>query len=252
MNEVKINEIVIGTGKPKICVPIIGSTFDDIESNARAAESSIAELVEWRCDYFSEVLDETAVNDVLRMLKKTVGNKVILCTCRTANEGGEIQITEDEYIKMYSNIIESGLVNIIDVELLMGASAAQQLIAASHKNNVKVIMSNHDFSKTPDNDVIIERITKMENLGSDIAKMAAMPQNESDVIRLMSTTRILKDRINIPIVTMSMGKLGVISRMAGEVFGSDITFASVTSASAPGQINIDKLSNIMDTIHTGM
>ena len=54
---------------------------------------------------------------------------------------------------------------------------------------------------------------------------------------------------NRPIITMSMSGMGVISRLAGEVFGSALTFGSVKAASAPGQIPVDKLNNILEVIH---
>ena len=113
--------------------------------------------------------------------------------------------------------------------------------------------SNHDFDKTPEDEEIRTRLVKMQSLGGDIAKMAVMPQCNADVLRLMSVTRSTKDEcLNIPVITMSMAAEGMISRMSGEIFGSDVTFGAVTDVSAPGQIDISVLSGILNTIHNEM
>lgn len=56
-------------------------------------------------------------------------------------------------------------------------------------------------------------------------------------------------KLTIPLVTMSMGQLGVISRITGELTGSAMTFASVQKASAPGQINVSDMQMLLEAIH---
>ncbi|MBK4329426.1 type I 3-dehydroquinate dehydratase, partial [Enterobacter hormaechei] len=50
------------------------------------------------------------------------------------------------------------------------------------------------------------------------------------------------------LITMSMGKSGGVSRVTGRLFGSAMTFGTVGQASAPGQIAIAKLREVMDTL----
>ena len=78
-------------------------------------------------------------------------------------------------------------------------------------------------------------------MGADIGKIAVMPQCRRDVITLLEATEAVSKAIPIPIITMSMASDGLISRMAGEVFGSCITFGSAVEASAPGQIPVGEL-----------
>ena len=83
----------------------------------------------------------------------------------------------------------------------------------------------------------------------DITKMAVMPQSEEDVLELLSATVQMKlHKADRPFVTMSMGKLGVISRASGSFSGSAITFGTVGKASAPGQIPCGILSQMLEAL----
>ena len=122
-----------------------------------------------------------------------------------------------------------------------------------YKNNIKVIISNHDFNKTPNKEEIIERLCKMQELNADLPKIAVMPKTPSDVLILLSATNEMVTKYaDRPIITMSMAGDGLISRISGEVFGSALTFGSAKKASAPGQIPVSELSNILNVIHTNL
>lgn len=121
------------------------------------------------------------------------------------------------------------------------------------ERGIFVISSNHDFNKTPSKDEIVSRLVKMKNLGGDIVKIAVMPNNTADVLDLLSATEEMhKNYPTLPIISMSMGKLGIISRISGEVFGSVMTFGSGGKLSAPGQIPIDKMKLALNIIHDSM
>ena len=92
----------------------------------------------------------------------------------------------------------------------------------------------------------------MVYIGADIAKIAVMPKNKSDVLELLSATLEAEKKIDIPVVTMSMGKWGMISRISGEFFGSAITFGAGSSASAPGQIPSADLNKVLNILHTNL
>ena len=84
----------------------------------------------------------------------------------------------------------------------------------------------------------------------DVAKMAVMPQSEKDVRMLLEATAEMKEQHpQTPVITMSMGKMVVLSRMAGELFGSALTFGTVGQASAPGQIDMTSLKHILQILH---
>ncbi|EPC9037185.1 type I 3-dehydroquinate dehydratase, partial [Shigella sonnei] len=112
------------------------------------------------------------------------------------------------------------------------------------------VMSNHDFHKTPEAEEIIARLRKMQSFDADIPKIALMPQSTSDVLTLLTATLEMQEQYaDRPIITMSMAKTGVISRLAGEVFGSAATFGAVKKASAPGQISVNDLRTVLTILH---
>ena len=250
MNTVKVKNVVIGQGIPKICVSIIETTKEDILASANKLRAVPHDLVEWRADWFDDVFDFDCVKNTLEELRKILGDTPILFTFRTANEGGEKAIDKDIYKALNSNVIATGLADIVDVELFTGDEYVKDIISLAHSNDVKVVVSNHDFDKTPNKDEIIKRLCTMQDLGADIPKIAVMPNSKKDVITLLAATEeMASNYANQPIVTMSMASAGLVSRLSGEAFGSAITFGALEKASAPGQISANNLSKVLNIIH---
>ena len=138
----------------------------------------------------------------------------------------------------------------VDVEVFTGDEIVKKIIDGAHAAGVKVVASNHDFFKTPDKDDIVGRLRKMQDLGADIPKIAVMPQNKKDVLTLLAATEeMANEYADRPIITMSMAGTGVISRLAGEVFGSALTFGAAAKASAPGQMGVQDLKQVLTLLH---
>ncbi|MDD6148530.1 MAG: type I 3-dehydroquinate dehydratase [Lachnospiraceae bacterium] len=250
MNIVEVRGVKIGEGTPKIIVPIVGVTKEDILSAAKSFGEVKYDIVEWRVDWFEDVFDFAKVEDTAKALRDVLGDKPILFTFRTSKEGGEKAIEPAAYVELNSKIAATGLVDMIDVEAFTGDDYVKEIIETAHKNNVKVVASNHDFGKTPAKEDLVYRLRKMQDLGADIPKIAVMPQNKKDVLTLLSATEAMaNDYADRPIITMSMAGTGLISRLCGEVFGSAATFGAVGKVSAPGQMNAKDLGTILTLIH---
>lgn len=125
--------------------------------------------------------------------------------------------------------------DLIDIELTQEEEVTRTLIEQAHAAGTKVIISSHDFDQTPALEEMCGRLQRMEALGGDIAKLAVMPNDELDVLRLMEASLRAHRQMQIPLITMSMGSLGMLSRIGGELIHSTVTFASVGKRSAPGQ-----------------
>lgn len=253
MNTVKVRDLEIGSGKPKIIVPIVAKTKEEIVAQADSFAGLPFDVVEWRVDWFEGSDDFEQVKDVLEALRASLGNTPILMTFRTAKEGGEKAIDMKDYANLNINAAKTGLVDLIDVEAFSGDDVVKEIIEGAHTADVKVVASNHDFFKTPDKDEIVRRLVKMQELGADIPKIAVMPQSRKDVLTLLAATEeMASEKADRPIITMSMAGDGVISRLAGEVFGSSMTFGAAKEASAPGQIALKKLDAVLDTLHEAL
>lgn len=249
-NIVKVKNIKIGEGIPKICVPIVGKTEEEIIEEINDLKGICLDVVEWRVDFFENVENIQQVKDVLNELRKYIPNTPLLFTFRSIKEGGQKLISKDYYTILNKEISNTGLIDLIDVELFMGDEIVNEIVEFAHEKEVKVVMSNHDFNKTPEKEEIISRLCKMQKLGADLPKIAVMPQNGRDVLVLLTATnemvQVYADR---PIITMSMAGMGVISRLCGEIFGSSLTFGAAKKVSAPGQISVEELNLILHVLH---
>lgn len=259
MNTCKIRGLVLGEGIPKICVPIVGKSKEEIVDLAKkvkeiGTDKEIgADIVEFRADWFEDILDFEKAEEVLKELRGILGETPILFTFRTLKEGGEKAIELKKYVELNTNVINTGLVDAIDVEIFTGDEFVKAVVDSAHEKGVKVIGSNHDFYKTPEKDEIVCRLRKMQELNVDVAKIAVMPQSKKDVITLLAATEeMYTNYANRPIITMSMSKLGVVSRLVGEAFGSVLTFGAVGKTSAPGQINVEDLKSALSIVHNSL
>ncbi|MBS4536464.1 type I 3-dehydroquinate dehydratase [Clostridium sp. D2Q-14] len=249
MKTVKVKDIIFNEGLPKICVPLVGKTKEDILKEGKYLHSVDFDLVEFRVDFYEDVEDFSNIKELLKEIRK-IYNRPLLFTFRTKKEGGEHEMPEDKYFELNHVVIESGLVDLVDVELFSNEDKINNLIAFAKENDVKVIMSNHDIHKTPPKEEIINRLVKMQEYGADITKIAVMPRYEEDVLTLLNATLEMKrNKRDRPTITISMGQLGIISRLACGLFGSCMTFAAAKKASAPGQINVKDMRNILNLMN---
>lgn len=264
---VKVKTVEIGQGMPKICVPIVERDQEQILEKAQEISQELVDLVEWRVDYYDEVDNIELVIQTASLLQSILGKIPLLFTFRTAREGGERSISFEGYKNLLEQIADSGFVDLIDVEMFRGYDKAEGIIKGWKstdacnqpiKDMVKrlgqkviVVGSYHDFEKTPPKEEIVRRLLFMDKMGAMIPKMAVMPQEREDVFRLMAATS-LADRLLLdkPVITMAMGALGAVSRIAGETFGSAVTFGCMDKVSAPGQIEVENLRKGLELLHT--
>lgn len=249
---VTLRNVEIGAGAPKIIVPIVAETAQGIVEKAREIMGYTFDFVEWRADYYEDLLEIPKVLSTLKELRAVLGEKPILVTVRTREEGGMRELDIDTYTALNTAIAQSGDADIIDVQIFCGDEAARRNIEAIHEAGCKVVGSYHSFDGTPPKDELIRRMRKAQDMGADIPKVAVMPRNMADVITLLDATQEMRAKYaDRPAITMSMGS-GVVSRLCGECFGSDATFGTIGQASAPGQIPTDQLSTVLSILHQAL
>lgn len=250
---VTVRDIKIGEGIPKICVPLVGKTREELIEEILELKEISLDLVEWRADFYEDVENIDKVKETLKELRKLLLNTPILFTFRSRKEGGEKEVTVEYYRELKKEISTTKLADLIDVELFTGDEVVKDIVNSAHNSDVKVVMSNHDFFKTPPQEEIVSRLRKMQDLGGDLPKIAVMPQSKGDVLVLLSATYEMSEKYaDRPIITMSMAGDGVISRLSGEVFGSALTFGAAKKASAPGQIEVKDLSSVLHILHNSI
>ena len=237
-----------GTGTPIICVSVMDTEKDAILAEIQRLVDNGAEMIEWRVDAFSGVESPNAVREVLKEVAPFIKDTVFVFTFRSKEQGGNRSLSSQKVFDLHQVAAESHVVDFIDVEYFYTEDADVEVYNLQ-KMGTKVITSHHDFHETPSSDVLFMLLEQMKHSNADIVKMAMMPNDVSDVLCLLEETNHFHQRYpNQPLITMSMGKLGMVSRISGETFGSCVTFGAGKNASAPGQIPMDALKQILTVL----
>lgn len=249
MKTVSVNTLTIGQGRPEIAVSLIARDAPGILAQARAAVAGSADLIEWRLDWFESREQQDKVCALLDELEKVLEGKPLLVTVRTTEEGGQAEVDEAGYARLYEPVLTHPVAAMIDLEWFSHPVSAAALNLKAHQQGKVVIGSYHNFHHTPSGQEMVDRLAMMARGGADVVKLAVMPQNREDVWTLLEATRTACRKLDVPVVTMSMGASGVFTRLAGELSGSAITFAALEQASAPGQIELEALKGLLDLLH---
>jgi 3-dehydroquinate dehydratase-1 len=248
---VTVKGLTIGEGRPKIIVPITAKSGQAaLESAARLAGMAAIDLIEFRVDHLANALD---AQDVARLCAAVAGalrGKPMMVTFRTQAEGGITPVSGPAYADFYAAILQGGQADLIDLEFNRGADTVRPVLAAARAAGVATVVSYHDFHATAPAHELVGLMRQMQEWDADIVKVATMPASAGDVLRLLTATWDMKaNHADRPLITMAMNGVGVVSRLAGEVFGSAATFGMVGEASAPGQIPVEDLLSVLEVIH---
>lgn len=243
----QVRDVQLGAGRPKVIIPLTDAHDAGLVAAARRVADSRADMVEWRVDRYEYRDDHTQMIAMAARIREIIGNRPLLFTPRTKHEGSDWHPSSDDYRDLIADACASGTIDLVDVQYLN--PAAKRCVEAARSANVPVVASNHDFAGTPSASQITDRLNAMASLGPDVVKMAVWPRTPSDVAALLAATAQGAEQVRVPLITMSMGPLGSITRLAGQVFGSCATFATLGDAgSAPGQLPLDDVLTALDLI----
>jgi 3-dehydroquinate dehydratase-1 len=193
---------------------------------ARAVRDGL-ELLEARVDLFQK----RSVEAVGERLERARRFAPILLTIRSATEGGGWKKPEAERLELYSALLP--LVDAIDVEL--AAPIRRPLVAAAHGAGLTVVLSHHDFGRTPADAVLDRAVERGSSAGADIVKIATQMRDDADGARLAA---LFARHAEVPLVVIGMGQHGKKTRIFFPALGSRFTFASLDRATAPGQLDL--------------
>lgn len=235
--------------RPLICAPLVGKTKAALIEEIDAVAAKKPDLLEWRVDFYKHIGKTEDVLETASLLKAHSKGIPILFTRRSIREGGEpITVSEQEVTVLYEQVMKQGLVDVVDVELSCPEAEKERLRAIAKETETQWILSYHDFQRTPSEADILAKLQEAEAYGADVGKVAVMPETMADVLTLMQATQKAASTLTIPVITMAMGRLGTLSRMAGGACGSALTFAIANESSAPGQMPIEELRVVLDVI----
>ena len=218
-----------------------------LETSKKAAEMG-ADILEIRLDLLG-IRDLEAAAETIRKVKSEIRLPVIL-TNRSIMEGGKWEGKEAERIGLLINLlfVKDGP-DAVDIELSAEKEARDRVIKAAKEHGKTVIVSSHDFSKTP---VFQEMKTIFEEAflaGADIAKLAVMPHSMRDILDLLRIALETRESRGA-VCAIAMGKLGKHTRAIAPFYGSVLTYAAIegTVSAAPGQLQVDEVKKIMELL----
>ncbi len=248
--KVTVRNKIIGGPAPLICLPLVAGKPSEVLSQAEALAPFNPDLVEWRIDHFENTEDIDNSIITLKALRERIGNIPLIFTCRIDTEGGHKSISGENRLVLIKAAVESGEVDIADIEMCNAPDFIDTVKNACDRSGSRLILSHHNFDQTPDEAFITDKLVRAGEMGADIAKIAVTPNSHKDVLVLLNAALNARmEHLDIPIIAISMGPEGRVTRLAGGVFGSDLTYAVGKESSAQGQIPIDELRQAMATLY---
>lgn len=225
-----------------ICVPITEANPEDAMKAVKRAKELGADLVELRLDYLGK-LDDATIGELVD------GPEIPkIATIRSEKEGGFWKGDEKDRINTILTCISFGA-QYVDIEDNVDIGWRFEIAKACKSNNAQMIISHHDFKKTPTKQEMIDICKNHYAAGATISKIAVMPKTIEDVVNVLSVIEHFKAQ-NKKIIGVSMGKLGMISRIVGPQLGSYLVYASLEKGkeSAEGQLTIADMKTVLGVL----
>ena len=198
-----------------------------------------ADIIEWRADF----LPKEAILQVAPAIFEKFAGRELLFTLRTRAEGGEIDLDSAEYVQIIKDVAQLYQPEYIDFEYFSHKDVFEEMLDFPN-----LVLSYHNFQETPEN--MMEILSELTSLTPKVVKVSVMAHTEQDVLDLMNFTRGFKTLSpEQEYVTISMGKVGKVSRITSDVTGSSWSFASLDEASAPGQISLSSMKKIREILN---
>ncbi len=217
--------------KYKTCVSIAETTPTKIKKILKIALSK-SDYAEVRFDF----LKNEQIPETLEMVKKDLNR--IVCTLRPKNQGGKFSGNEKERILILKLIAEYNPF-LLDVEFNT-LKKNSSLVKYLKKTKTKLLVSWHDFKKTPSSIELKKKISQMDKFSSYV-KIVCTAKSTGDSTRMLELYS-KKGKNNL--ISFAMGDHGRISRILCLYLGSPYTYVSLGKAVAPGQFSVDEVKKI--------
>ena len=210
----------------KICVSIGNLSYNEIIEQLKKIG-----LAEIRLDLLS--LTEQEVKSIFEL------HNNLIVTCRST------KMDDKQRAELLSNALHWGAAY-VDVELESGSQFREPIIELAHELNRKVIVSHHDFEKTP-NKKELEKIVKLAfKAGGDLVKIACKVNSSEDSARILGLYAEFNN-----LIAIGLGSGGIITRVTAPLMGAPFTFASLPGKeTAPGQLDMEQLGTIVNLLET--
>ncbi len=223
-----------------ISIPLVDDELDDIENKIEFIQKTGDVFLEFRFDYLKEF---TNLDKILEKISKF--KKQSIYTLRPKNEGGRFSEEESERSILIKKLALARPM-LLDLEY-NSISKNNELADFIDNNQVRILISWHDFTGTPKKEILINLIDRMR-IFSNFIKIVTTAKSIDDSINILELYNVIDTSINL--VAFSMGDLGIISRVLCNIVGdSPFTYTTIEKAVAPGQLTINQMRSIYSLFH---
>ena len=243
---VRIRGKVLGSGRPWLCAPLVGQNREQVLKEAVALTGLPVDIGEWRYDLAAPL--EGGPGSLLPSILQALGDKPLIFTYRTRAEKQGDGPAPLDYAAAILAAAQAGA-DLVDIEWNRGQKLAAQLGRRAREAGSRAVFSCHDFLGTPSVPLMVQTLLRMEDGGGDVVKLAVTPKTPGDVLALLTATQEAGQRLSVPLITMSMGRLGMASRLCGGLFGACLTFGAAAGESAPGQPPVEELARTLELLY---
>lgn len=223
----------------KICVSLTGADAADMQAQALQV-GDLADLLEIRLDYMTVPEPEKCCSLLRRPL---------LFTNRPTWEGGKFAGTEEERIVPLVEAVRLRAAY-VDLELRAALNSRRHLLEAIQEDHLtRLIISWHDFQETPAASELSNILSQMAASGAHIGKIVTTAHSTNDVLRVLALQEQAR-AVGFSLIAFCMGETGRISRLASLYLGGYMSYACLNEeqATAPGQISMHRLHELMQTL----
>lgn len=222
---------------PKICVSIAPKDVQSISKQADHAFGLGADYVEIRFDFLRPEQLQSAIDAAKGIKYRAV------FTLRSKDQGGKFAGSESDRIKWLHRMAEQKPM-LLDVEL-QTLQENDELADFLESQKTPVLVSWHDFQKTPPSDKIADMLSEMR-VYSNYVKIVTTAKSVDDSLRLLE---MYETATGLQPIFFAMGEAGLVSRVMCTVVGnSPFTYASLENAVAPGQLTVKQMRKLYDNM----
>lgn len=206
-----------------------------------APVSAVVDLVEIRLDGLRTPLTADCIAAV---------GKPVLVTNRPIWEGGLFASSEEQRLDLLLQAMQQGA-HYVDVELRTASELRASLLAAAKQVDTQVIISHHDFQRTPPAEQLTAILHRMLASGADIGKIVTTAVTADDVLRVLNLQREAM-AADFRLSAFCMGAAGTISRLATLYLGGCMTYVALSpeEATAPGQLTAHDMHTLTTLLET--
>lgn len=218
-----------------LTVPLQYATADDLSKVIKTLPEEVEAYEVWIDHLLQKELNPYHIDRSCREWKKLSQKKMII-VCKAPKEKGKYKGTQEQLQELLQAAAKGGA-DYIDLDLDTDEKTLLSLRKSLKKT--QLIVSHHDFEKTPEIKALEKILEKMRKTGADVLKLATMVHDPKDTERLMELAMQLKEEKQKHII-LGMGQLGVTTRIFSDSIGNELNFVTLESKTAPGQLSLEQ------------